>query len=108
MSTVAAGPMGFVAGGFDHSGARAVPAVWLSPDGLTWTRVGRGPGSPFAEGEVLTGVAVNERGAVAVGTLETSGDIDAMAWFSADGTTWRTVPWASPGSPDRRSRRLVP
>jgi len=92
MTTVAAGPMGFVAAGFDHSGGRGVPAVWWSPDGSAWTRSATGPGSPFVAGQIITGVAVNDRGAVAVGTLETSGDVDAMAWFSPDGTTWRTVP----------------
>ncbi|MGI8810386.1 MAG: hypothetical protein ACR2KK_21555 [Acidimicrobiales bacterium] len=109
MTSVAAGPVGFVAAGFDHSRPRGVPAMWWSPDGMAWSRVGAGPGSPFSAGQAINGVAVGERGAVAVGTIQTSGDIDAMAWFSADGTTWRSVPLGLAGftGPVKQEARAV-
>jgi hypothetical protein len=76
---------------------------------MTWTRVGLGGGTPFGAGQVINGVAVNGRGAVAVGTLQTGGDVDAMAWFSADGTAWRTVPLGLAGftGPAEQAARAV-
>lgn len=84
VTSVAGGPLGFVAAGVDGS----LPAVWFSPDGMSWTRVG----GPFQKSQRIEAVAVGPQGAVAVGTITTSGDVDGMAWFSADGSTWRTVP----------------
>ncbi len=109
MTSVAAGPLGFVAGGFDHRDGREIPAVWSSPDGSAWTRVGAGPGGPFEAGEVIRGVAVGDRGVVAVGTIQRSGDTDAMAWFSADGVTWRTAPLGAAGftGPAEQAARAV-
>lgn len=89
LTSVAGGPLGFVAAGVDGP----VPAVWTSPDGLVWARV-RGP---FLASERVEGVAVGPQGAVAVGTITTSGDLDGMAWFSADGKAWRTVPLGPAG-----------
>lgn len=86
---VAAGPLGFVATGK----AGPAPALWWSPDGGDWKRVD----GPFGPDQSVAGVAVGKAGMVAVGTIETSGDVDGMAWFSADGTTWRTVPLGSAG-----------
>lgn len=106
MTSAAAGPMGFLAAGFDHSGDRGIPAMWSSPDGSTWSRVGQGPGSPFGTGQVITGLAVNERGAVAVGTVRTGGDVDGMAWFSSDGVTWRTVPLGLAGFSGRAEQEV--
>jgi hypothetical protein len=98
LTSVAAGPLGLVAAGVDGS----VPAVWTSPDGLMWTRVA----GPFLETERIGGVAVGPQGAVAVGTITTSGDVDGMAWFSADGTTWRTVPLGAAGFTGRASQAV--
>jgi hypothetical protein len=98
LTRVAGGPLGFVAAGLDGS----VPAVWTSPDGQAWTRAD----GPFLESERIKGVAVGPQGAVAVGTITTSGDLDGMAWFSADGTTWRTVPLGTAGFAGRTSQAV--
>lgn len=47
VTSVAAGPLGFVAAGVDRQRGRSDPAVWWSSDGVRWSRVGRGPGGPF-------------------------------------------------------------
>ena len=98
LTSVAGGPLGFVAAGVDGS----VPAVWTSPDGMAWTRAG----GPFRESERVESVAVGTQGAVAVGTITTSGDVDGMAWFSADGATWRTVPLGSAGFTGRTNQAV--
>jgi hypothetical protein len=92
ITSVEAGALGFVAAGLDRRGQQALPAVWTSADGLSWSRVSAGPASPFLDGQVVLGVAVGAADAVAVGTLRTGAETDAMAWFSPDGITWRTVP----------------
>ena len=84
LTAVAAGPLGFITAGSDGS----LPAVWFSPDGVSWSRVV----GPFQASQRIEGLAVGARGAVAVGTITTSGDADGMAWFSPDGGNWRTVP----------------
>ena len=89
LTSVAGGPLGFVAAGSDGS----LPAVWSSPDGMSWTRR---PG-PFHASQQIQSVAIGGRGAVAVGTITTSGDVDGMAWFSVDGSEWRTVPLGQAG-----------
>lgn len=98
LTSVAGGPLGFVAAGLDG----AVPGIWTSPDGLGWTRAG----GPFLDSERVEGVAVGPQGAVAVGTITTSGDVDGMAWFSADLTTWRTVPLGIAGFTGRTSQAV--
>lgn len=97
LTRVAAGPLGFLATGDDSQPGRRVPALWWSSDGTSWSRAGLGPGTPFSTGQSIRGVAVGRLGMVAVGTIDTSGDVDAMAWFSADGATWRTVPLGAAG-----------
>jgi hypothetical protein len=89
LTSVAGGPLGFVAGGTDGS----LPAVWFSADGMSWSRLT----GPFEASQRIEGLAVGARGAVAVGTITTSGDVDGMVWFSADGTNWRSVPLGSAG-----------
>ncbi|MFH1330462.1 MAG: hypothetical protein ABIJ48_07425 [Actinomycetota bacterium] len=67
-------------------------AVWLSPDGLTWTRVPQqgslgGPGL-----QVMEAVTAGGPGLVAVGEYnETLFDPHAAVWLSADGVTWTRV-----------------
>lgn len=97
LTRVAAGPLGFLATGDDSQPGRRVPALWWSPDGASWSRAGPGPATPFSTGQSIRGVAVGRLGMVAVGTIDISGDVDAMAWFSADGATWRTVPLGAAG-----------
>jgi hypothetical protein len=81
---LAAGPSGLVAVG--QMGAK--PAVWTSPDGLTWTRVG--PGNA-ATGGTVTDVAWAGGHWVAVGNIGGQ----ATAWTSNDGTTWQPRPSGS-------------
>lgn len=97
ITAVAAGPLGFVAAGVERRDGHAVPAVWTSPDGLAWAREAAATGGPFLDGEAIRGVAVGPSGAVAVGTVRTGGETDGMAWFSADGAAWRTVPLGAAG-----------
>lgn len=73
-----------VAVGADGGGEGGDGAVWRSGDGRTWMRVTGvdalgGPGA-----QALTGVTVVGPLLVAVG----SSDAAAVAWTSADGTTW--------------------
>lgn len=106
ITSVAAGPLGFVAAGVDRQGDEARPAVWSSVDGTAWVRVGAGPASPFLADTRIEGVAVGPAGAVAVGTIDTSGDVDGMAWFSADGTAWRAVPLGGAGFTGRADQAV--
>ena len=107
MTAVAAWRGGFIAVGRAQDGATGVvvAAVWLSSDGLAWSRV---PGEGFGAGE-LTGIAAGPAGPgaahatgagtgriVAVGTAPpTTVDgiqhVTSVAWISDDGATWRRV-----------------
>lgn len=83
--SVAAGPGRVVAVGSTNGGT----AVWSARDGRAWVR-GRFPGS----GGWLSGVAVGSQGWLAVG--RTSGASPGpLALVSADGATWRGVPFPS-------------
>ena len=75
---LAIGPTGMVAVG--QLGGR--PAVWRSPDGLTWSRVGPA-GAPT--GGTVTDVAQAGSHWVAVGN--SAGQ--AMTWLSNDGSSWQ-------------------
>jgi len=74
-------------------------AIWISQDGTEWTRVSDEAGDFDAgEGKVswLSGVTTTDRGFVAVGMAGIGAeapilDLDAVAWRSADGHTWRRV-----------------
>ena len=89
MDEVIAGGPGLVAiGNLDGQGA-----LWMSPDGFTW--------SVFPHGLDINGVAMGGPGFVAVGGSETtgigchagaSGDCIAVVWTSPDGVTWTEVP----------------
>lgn len=96
MAVTAGGP-GFVAvgnaGGWDESGSAA---VWVSEDGVTWSRVPHnetvfgGPGL-----QAMYDVTVGGPGLVAVGwdnPLEEGSDASAAVWTSIDGLTWDRVP----------------
>ncbi len=77
------------------------PAVWISADGLTWSRVldsMAGPESGFdTELRPMTAVAGNEHGIVAIGTqLRPDENLEywdpatnwPLAWVSVDGVEW--------------------
>ena len=92
MTSVVAGPNGFVAGGsvgpelFDRH-AR----FWTSPDGATWTPVAD-DATTFNDAEVRGLTAVDARGFVAVGVVGTvQAPTGAVAWTSTDGLTWRGI-----------------
>jgi hypothetical protein len=79
---LAAGPLGFVAVG--SSGFDA--AVWISPDGLSWTRVFDDDLSRDGNFPIL-GVTAGGPGWVAVG----DGSFDAPVWVSSDGLDWTLI-----------------
>jgi hypothetical protein len=89
MYAVAATDSGVVAVGATDAAAGPDAAPWISPDGLTWTRV---PGNLFAftgeSAQVMTAVVATEGGFVAAGLDWSGGDQDAAAWTSPDGLTW--------------------
>ena len=89
---VARGDAGVVAVGYDDSGGELDAAVWVSPDGATWTRIPHdeaifgGAGS-----QVMWAVAAGGPGFVAVGSDDSGGDQDAAVWTSSDGASWTRV-----------------
>lgn len=66
-------------------------AVWLSPDGRTWSRVD--PGAVEGADTAMWGVTSTADGLVAVGNEQPGGEESRSAafWFSADGTEWSQV-----------------
>jgi hypothetical protein len=95
MLSVTAGGPGFVAVGSDLPGGRetAAGAVWVSPDGQTWSRV---PHDEAVFGIAGTGTRIMDvtaggPGLVAVGYEEAGGYQSAVVWVSADGNTWTRV-----------------
>ena len=85
--SITAGGPGLVAVGYDNwfgdGGSDAF--VWVSEDGLDWTRVDGG--DLFARAE-MNAVTAGGPGLVAVG-----GNYDgAPVWLSADGYTWTSIP----------------
>ncbi len=90
MTTVVAGPGGFVSGGW--AGVVNQPGsarFWTSPDGSSWTRL---PDTPaMADGRVAA-IAAGPGGLVAVGTTGPVGHATGSAvWRSADGRSWERV-----------------
>jgi hypothetical protein len=92
MESVALGPAGLVAVGYDYSGGDWDAAVWVSADGLTWSRVAHDE-AVFggADNQEMWSVAASPAGVVAVGYDDSGGDRDAAVWVSADGLTWSRV-----------------
>jgi hypothetical protein len=94
MNSVAAGGPGLVVVGHEvQDPENWDAAVWISPDGLTWTRVPHddavfgGPGM-----RSMRSVAVGGPGLVAVGWDTPDGDSNAAVWTSPDGLSWTRVP----------------
>ncbi|GBE23505.1 MAG TPA: hypothetical protein ENH00_08070 [Actinobacteria bacterium] len=92
MLSVAAGGPGLVAVGWDQPGVDFDAAVWISPDGVTWTRVSDDQGVFGGVGsQRMYGVAAGGPGLVAVGWDQPGVDFDAAVWISPDGMTWTRV-----------------
>jgi hypothetical protein len=89
MTTVVAGPGGFVAGGWAGiSNQPGEPRFWTSPDGGSWTRLAL---DGAADGRVAA-IARGPDGLVAVGTTGPVGHPTGSAvWHSADGASWQRV-----------------
>ncbi|OFW63475.1 MAG: hypothetical protein A2135_09725 [Actinobacteria bacterium RBG_16_67_15] len=105
-----------VAVGIHHSGEANDPngwdaAVWVSSDGMTWTRVSNEPSLEVAGYQAMYGVVAGGPGFVAVGIdeREANGDSDAAVWTSPDGVSWtRVVPDESTfGGPDMQGMFVV-
>ncbi len=96
IADVAYGPNGYVGVGYDDFGDFAdKAAVWLSPDGVAWTRVGHdetvfGPIGDESIWFSMVAVAYGNGRYVAVG--EASTESGAAAWVSLDGLSWELVP----------------
>ncbi len=102
MFSVVAGGPGLVAVGYDSSVGLA--AVWISPDGLTWTRIPHDDevfGGDW--GTRIFSVTSGGPGLIAVGSADvfpeesegiaasTASLRDAAVWASSDGITWARV-----------------
>ena len=101
--TVVATPTGFVAAGFAVTGAEADAAVWLSPDGRTWSRV-EDPALSDRGTQRIYSLVVTQQGLIAGGTHYHPNqfglyNLDARIWVSADGSSWEVVDDATFGGP---------
>lgn len=99
MWDVAAGESGFIAVGGE--GNPGNPAVWTSPEGLTWTRVELDQ-SDFQFNGSLGTVGIGGDGFLAAGPAllqdvpeETASQI--TVWTSPDGRSWRPIAQLGPG-----------
>ncbi len=96
ITSMTVGGPGLVAVGAMEAGeANATsPAVWVSADGSSWTRVDdeafsvEGGGG---YGALVISVTRGGPGLVAVGTVPSDGGTDGAVWVSADGYTWTRV-----------------
>jgi len=89
MESVAAGGPGLVAVGYDSSDDDIDAAVWISVDGVTWSRVPHDETVFGGEGkQIMFSVAAGGPGVVAVGY----DGFEAAVWTSVDGVTWSRVP----------------
>ena len=102
MHGVTAYGSGFVAvGEAGEAGWRA--AVWLSPDGITWSLLPVDVAPPEADGASwMMDLVVGGPGLVAVGSETPDQPLGAHAviWTSEDGTSWTKIPAAELGSDD--------
>ncbi len=89
MNSVVASSVGFVAVGVSVDGSRSDGLVWVSPDGLAWTRILEGQ-DVFDDVSLYSVTAYGE-GLVAVGTDDSGTDVDAVVWSSDDGLAWDRV-----------------
>lgn len=83
--------------------------AFRSTDGRTWSKV---DATGFEGPADVTGLATVDSGVVAVGTLRTSDDpaqggFRPVAWHSADGERWTTVPLPTDGGTEGSVQALV-
>jgi len=91
MWDVVADTSGFVAVGGERRSGATHPALWTSPDGLSWNRVDLDSATADFTGS-FAGVASGSEGLVAVGPLgmlEGPGQI--TVWTSVDGAVWDRI-----------------
>jgi len=94
MNAVAFGNGLFVAVGQASMGDEPGAAVWVSSDGLAWSRI-VGTGTVFGDGVTPTemnAVVVGDSGFVAVGRAEKPPGQGPAMWTSPDGLEWSRVP----------------
>ena len=87
---VAAGPR-FVLGGARNKGLD--PAIWTSPDGITWTSAGTLPdGGRAPNGDTLwvNAIGVGPSGIIAL-SAHAGMSVIARAWASTDGRSWQVA-----------------
>ncbi|MEN8233565.1 MAG: lamin tail domain-containing protein [Actinomycetota bacterium] len=89
VSAVAAGPISFVAAGFE----RADGAIWMSADGETWERVDDPDGVFVTEGMTtrIHDVIATDAGLVATGVAMYLSDSHRVTWVSEDGVEWLRI-----------------
>lgn len=91
LALVVGGP-GVVAVGYDSAGGEADASVWLSVDGMEWTRRSGDPTTLGAGGDqLMSAVMADGPRLIAVGHDGTGDDLDAAVWFSMDGVDWLPV-----------------
>jgi hypothetical protein len=96
-------PHGYIAGGTaeDPGQSSTTAAIWISPDGIDWTRVESdafgGVWSPFGgdSSSAIHGLAVHTGRVVALG-VDAPGDVNstervAAVWWSDDGLAWQRL-----------------
>jgi len=103
-----------VAVGTHHSGEADDPSgwdasVWVSSDGINWTRVLNEPSLEVAGYQAMHSVVAGGPGFVAVGVDNRDADSDAAVWTSPDGWTWTRVVHdeAIFGGPDMQAMSAV-
>lgn len=85
---IAAGPAGLVAVGVvDDRFGDLDPPIWVSPDGLSWSRV-TGNADALDPGSTINAVATGGPGYVAAGSNNAG---SAAIWVSGDGVSWARV-----------------
>jgi class 3 adenylate cyclase len=92
MNRVAQTEVGLVAVGYQGLGGDRDAAAWVSDDGFAWHQA-EVPEQQRDQGtQEMRGIAARGNNLVAVGEDGLSGNYDAAAWFSKDGTRWQRRP----------------
>jgi hypothetical protein len=105
-------------GQWEGTNGRPDAAVWVSTDGVRWTRQDDEPALASAESEQLRarGVAHSTDGFITVGDVSTSATgrltVAPVVWTSADGQGWRRAPMPvlpadSAGTSDTTASRVA-
>jgi len=90
MWDVVADTSGLVAVGGERRSGATHPAVWTSPDGLSWNRVELDPATADHAGR-FGNVAVGGEGLIATGPGRFEGIGQVTVWTSADGASWDLI-----------------